>query len=197
MTAALLLNLTPGADTVYILSRSLHQGRAAGVAAVLGIAAGIVVHIVLVALGLAQWVARAPLLFALLQYAGATYLLWLAVQMWRSGGLSAAGASLPRVSGWQVFRQGLSTNLLNPKIALFFLALLPQFVSPAAASQMGPYLLLGGTFVLTGTVWCLVIVLAAGFIRALLTRRPQVAVWLHRVCGSLLVGPGVKVALGR
>lgn len=195
--AALLLNLTPGADTVYILSRSLHQGRAAGVASVLGIAGGIVVHIVLVALGLAQLVARSPLLFAVLQYAGAAYLLWLGVQMWRSGGLGTGGAAPPSAPWGKVFRQGVLTNLLNPKIALFFLALLPQFVRPEAAAQMMPYLLLGGTFVVSGTLWCLVLVWGADGIRRLLVRRPQAAVWINRVCGGLLVGLGVKVALGR
>lgn len=89
------------------------------------------------------------------------------------------------------------TNLLNPKIALFFLALLPQFVRPEAAAQLMPYLLLGGTFVVSGTLWCLVLVWGADGIRRLLVRRPQAAVWINRVCGGLLVGLGVKVALGR
>ncbi len=198
LAAAVVLNLTPGADTVYILSRTLQQGQRAGVASVLGIGSGILIHVLLVALGLAQVVARSPLLFAVLQYAGAAYLVYLGIRMWRHRTpLLEAGRSHAAAASWQIYGQGLITNLLNPKIVLFFLALLPQFVQPAAANQLLPYVLLGGSFVVTGTLWCLLVVrLADGFKRQLL-HRPAAEIWLNRICGGLLMGLGLKVALSR
>ena len=137
VAAAILLNLTPGSDTVYILTRSIAEGRKVGIASALGISAGILVHCVLVSLGLAQIVAHSPTLFAILKYSGAAYLVYLGIKMWRSPPLDAGAAEKGVQTGlWPVFRQGLLTNLLNPKVVLFFLALLPQFVSAGVASPL-------------------------------------------------------------
>ena len=128
--AALALACTPGPDMLLILSRSVAQGRGAGFASLLGAQAGIYCHAVAVALGLAELFRAVPLAYDAVRYAGAAYLLVLAVMAFRSGGAPLVPRAVPRLSLAAVFRQGLFTNLLNPKVALFALALFPQFVTP-------------------------------------------------------------------
>ena len=197
VAAAVLLNLTPGSDTIYILTRSIAQGRKAGMASALGISAGILVHCVLVSLGLAQIVAHSPTLFAILKYSGAAYLLYLGIKMWRSPPLAAESEAGGVQAGlWPLFRQGLLTNLLNPKVVLFFLALLPQFVSTGVSSPL-PFLLLGFTFLLTGTLWCLLLACAAAPFGGLLRKQPVVGKMMNRISGMVFVGLGLKIGLSR
>ena len=197
VAAAILLNLTPGSDTVYLLTRSIAEGRKGGIASALGISAGILVHCVLVSLGLAQIVAHSPTLFAILKYSGAAYLVYLGIKMWRSPPLDAGAAEKGVQTGlWPVFRQGLLTNLLNPKVVLFFLALLPQFVSAGVASPL-PFLLLGLTFLLTGTLWCLLLACAAAPFGGLLRRQPVFGKMMNRISGLVFVGLGMKIGLSR
>lgn len=198
VAAGVLLNLTPGADTVYILMRSIAQGRRAGILSALGISAGILVHILLVSFGLAQVVAHSPLLFSALKYGGALYLLYLGVKMWRTPPLvwdnhaaEAAG------SGRSLFTQGLLTNLLNPKIVLFFLTLLPQFVSPQAASSAVPFLVLGLTFLCTGLLWCLLLAVSGAPFGRLLRRFPPLERWMNRISGTVFIGLGLRLGLAR
>lgn len=128
LTACILLNLTPGSDTIYILTRTIAEGKKSGLMSSFGILAGILCHILAVSLGLAGIVAHSPTLFNFLKYAGAIYLCYLGIKMWREP-LVLEKINLDRLPLWKIFRQGLITNLLNPKVLLFFLALLPQFVS--------------------------------------------------------------------
>ncbi|STY64571.1 Leucine efflux protein [Mannheimia haemolytica] len=142
LTACILLNLTPGSDTIYILTRTIAEGKKSGLMSSFGILAGILCHILAVSLGLAGIlchilavslglagiVAHSPTLFNFLKYAGAIYLCYLGIKMWREP-LVLEKINLDKLPLWKIFRQGLITNLLNPKVLLFFLALLPQFVS--------------------------------------------------------------------
>src|SRR5262245_16156069 len=134
MTATLALNLAPGPDMLYVSTRSLAQGRRAGVISALGIAAGAVVHTVAIASGLAALLRAVPVAYEIVRWAGAVYLVWLGIQALRSKGGPLAGVPIDRASEWAILRQGMITNLLNPKVALFFLAFLPQFVTPARGS---------------------------------------------------------------
>ena len=152
MTATLALNLAPGPDMLYVSTRSLTQGRRAGVISALGIAAGSVVHTVLIASGLAALLRALPLAYEIVRFAGAAYLIWLGVQALRSKSGPVSGKPLDRASEWTIFRQGAVTNILNPKVALFFLAFLPQFVDPQRGSVALQIVVLGCLFNCLGHV---------------------------------------------
>ena len=172
--AGILLNLTPGQDTLYVPGRSLSGGLRAGIAAALGIGVGSLIHTVAAALGLSVVLAASPTAFMTVKLRGAAYLVFLGAKLlfFRPRTLAA-----PRPSGrgdWSAFAQGILSNVLNPKVALFFLAFLPQFISPASTSKTLDFLALGATFVTTGTIWCLILAFAAArlsrFLRQILRR---------------------------
>jgi threonine/homoserine/homoserine lactone efflux protein len=165
-TAVFLLNATPGVDFLLTVSRTLQGGVRAGVAAALGISAGCIVHALAAAFGLAALLALHPQAFVTIQWAGAAYLAWLGLgllrQAWHGGGAAPAVAGgLASRSAWADFRTGLLTNVLNPKVALFFLAFLPQFVPAASPAPTLSFLLLGGWFVLQGSLFLLALVVLA------------------------------------
>lgn len=162
--AVLVLNATPGVDFLLTVSRTLQGGARAGVAAALGINAGCVVHALAAAFGLAALLALQPAAFQLIQWAGAAYLVWLGLgllrQAWRGAALSAA-VPVPARSWAADFRVGLLTNVLNPKVALFFLAFLPQFVPANSSDKTLSFLLLGAWFVAQGLIFLLLLVALA------------------------------------
>lgn len=164
-TAVAVLNATPGVDFVLTVGRTLQGGLRAGFAAAAGITAGCVVHALAAAFGLAALLALHPQAFVAIQWAGAAYLVALGVQMlrsaWRGGGVAAAADAAPR-SAWADFRAGLLTNVLNPKVALFFLAFLPPFVPAGSPDKTLSFLLLGAWFVLQGGLFMALLVLLAG-----------------------------------
>lgn len=149
--AALLLALTPGPDMTFVLAQSVARGFAGGLAAMAGIVAGLCVHMTLAAAGITAAVAAQPLLLDALRVAGAAYLIWMAVGLLRAAPPGAVAAETPRPQA-RAFRQGLVTNLLNPKVGLFFLAFLPQFVSKDAGPVWLQSLTLGALFVAIGVV---------------------------------------------
>ena len=173
--AMFVLNATPGVDFLLTVSRTLQGGARAGVAAALGISAGCVLHALAAAFGLAALLALHPSAFLVIQWAGAAYLAWLGLgllqQAWRSAGSSPTGSTVVAArAGWAEFRTGLLTNVLNPKVALFFLAFLPQFVPAASPSKTASFLLLGAWFVLQGTVFLLGLVVVCAQLGRLRTR---------------------------
>jgi threonine/homoserine/homoserine lactone efflux protein len=176
-TAVLVLNATPGVDFLLTVSRTLQGGARAGVAAVLGINAGCVVHALAAAFGLAALLAVHAQAFRLIQWAGAAYLVWLGVGMLRQslGAETAPASSSSARSGhlrrslWADFRTGLLTNVLNPKVALFFLAFLPQFVPADSPQKTVSFLILGAWFVVQGFVFCLGLVALASRLAQLKT----------------------------
>jgi threonine/homoserine/homoserine lactone efflux protein len=173
--AVFVLNATPGVDFLLTVSRTLQGGARAGVAAALGISAGCVVHALAAAFGLAALLAVHPGAFLLIQWAGAAYLAWLGLgllqQACRSAGSSPTGSTVVAARpGWAEFRTGLLTNVLNPKVALFFLAFLPQFVPAGSSSKTASFLLLGAWFVLQGTVFLLGLVAVCAQLGRLGTR---------------------------
>jgi len=202
LAAAVTLNLTPGQDTMYIIGQSLARGRAAGVWSALGISAGSLVHTVAAALGLSVVLAASATAFEIVKWAGAAYLVFLGVRMILEcvdTKPSAKGPSEPQGGVWDMpaFRHGVTTNVLNPKVAVFFLAFLPQFVSPNAANTIIPFLILGVTFVCTGTVWCLIVAVAAARFSDRARSQPAVLRWIRRLAGGLFIGLGLKLALSR
>ena len=195
VTAGLALNLTPGPDMLYVAARSASEGRAAGVASAFGIAAGTLVHIALVAGGLAAILAAVPVAYTVVRLAGAAYLVWLGVRaLLRPSGIASARTLAPATRR-EIFRQGVVTNVLNPKVALFFLAFLPQFVDPARGSAALQVLALGLIFDTTGTLVNLAVALGASGAASRLRRSDRAARALERVTGVLFIGLGVRLAL--
>jgi RhtB (resistance to homoserine/threonine) family protein len=195
MLAGLALNLTPGPDTMYVLARSLGQGRSAGVVSALGIAAGCLFHIAAAALGLSALLATSAMAFTVVKWVGAIYLVWMGVQMLRSKAGPEAVQGLQPTSLWRIFRDGVVTNVLNPKVALFFLAFLPQFVDPARGSTGAQFIVLGLLFDVTGTAWLVFLAGASGAFGTWLRRNPRVAAAQKRVTGAVFVALGARLAL--
>jgi len=201
--SGILLNLTPGQDTFYILGRSIAQGRRAGILSVLGITSGSVVHTLAAAFGLSAILATSASAFLIVKAAGAAYLVYLGVSMLRDrtpgtlgtpgipGTLDAGG------SAWAIYRAGMLTNVLNPKVALFFMAFLPQFVDPAAASKVGAFLFLGAVFMFNGTLWCLILAWGASAMSRRFRERPSAGMIVKRAAGALFIGLGVRLAVSK
>lgn len=197
MLSGLLLNITPGPDTLYILGRSSTQGWRAGAIAALSIGAGTLVHIAAAALGLSAILAASAAAFTAVKMVGAAYLLYVGVSLIRSAGKSAPAAS-PAVrpaSMRNVFIQGFLTNVLNPKIALFFLAFLPQFVSADAHSKPVAFLFLGAVFDFNGTLWNLAVAWSAAKLTSTLAPSAAFKRWFNRCVGSLFIFIGIRLAL--
>lgn len=196
ITTGILLNLTPGPDTLYILGRSIAHGRRAGVASALGISVGSIFHTCAAALGLSAFLATSAWAFTFVKLAGAAYLIFLGIRalLERRQELSMPAHFRQRGAS-AAFRQGILTNILNPKVALFFLAFLPQFIDSAAPSKTIAFLVLGLTFVTTGTIWCLILAWFASAFSARLRESPTVTALLNRAVGSLFVFLGVRLAV--
>jgi len=195
VVAGILLNLTPGPDTVYILGRSIAQGRAAGIASALGISAGSIFHTTAAALGLSAILASSALAFGTIKLLGGAYLIFLGIKMIlnRKRELSLP-SNFRRRTKAEAFRQGVLTNVLNPKVGLFFLAFLPQFIDPASGMKVLAFLLLGLTFVSTGTIWCLIIACFASAFSERLRTNETIGLWLSRAAGALFVFLGLRLA---
>lgn len=196
IAAGWLLNLTPGPDVLYIVSNSLRGGARAGMVAALGIFAGCFVHVAIATVGLGALLAASAMAFTVVKIIGAAYLLWMGVRLLRAttpGWTPEAAPAEPDLR--RVFRRGFLTNVLNPKVALFFLAFLPQFIAPDASHKTLAFLALGVLFsvnalpVTLGYAW--LAAWAAG--RVSLVRRAMH--WLDRAAGVLFIGFGLKLAL--
>lgn len=199
VVSGLLLNITPGPDSLYIVARSSSQGWRAGAAAALGIATGCYVHILAAALGLSALLATSAFAFSLLRWVGGAYLVYVGISMLHSIGRqnTASLASLAPISLRQVFFQGFLTNVLNPKVGLFFLAFVPQFIDPAAPSKALAFFFLGVIFNINGTLWCLFLAWSAAMLSQRMSFANRMAAWLNRVTGVLFVYLGFKLFFTR
>jgi threonine/homoserine/homoserine lactone efflux protein len=198
VVSGILLNLTPGQDTLYIVGRSVAQGRRAGLLSVLGIVSGSVIHTLAAAFGLSALLATSAQAFVVVKVAGAAYLAYLGIKMLleRRAGVGTA-AEFPPEGRWAIYRAGLFTNVLNPKVALFFLAFLPQFVAPTTDSRILSFLFLGGVFIFNGTLWCLVLVCGASAMSRRLRERHSSGLLLKRATGAIFVGLGARLAISK
>lgn len=184
--AALLLNLSPGPSNLYVMARSLAQGPQAGFVAAAGLAAGSLVHVLAASLGLAAVFLYAPALFIAVKLLGAAYLLYLGVQYLRSQPTLSVGQSARRSNG-RIFRESFLVEATNPKTALFFLALLPQFAD-ASYGPLGPQLLVLGLIVTLSAVPCdIIVALGASRVRHWLAAHPRAPLIQERVSGGILV----------
>lgn len=198
LLASVVLNLTPGQDTFYILGRTLSQGRQAGLASVLGISSGGLVHTLSAAIGISALIAASATAFMVLKYVGAAYLVYLGARMLLTRMPNVSVPAETKVESFaKIYRQGLLTSVLNPKVALFFLSFMPQFISGQAEYQVVGLLVLGLCFVCTGTIWCLVLVsLASGLCQGL-QANPRIGQYLNRAAGTLFVFLGLRLATSK
>jgi len=189
------ITVAPGPDNLQVLARGMAQGRRAGVAAGLGFASGCLVHTMVAAVGLAAVLRSSPHVFQAIKLAGAVYLIWLGIQALRARGALAGGVDHADVPLGKIFRQSVLANLMNPKVTLFFLVFLPQFVRADAANAGWQMLLLGVVFMLQTAVVFTAFALFAGTLGGWLRRRPGAGRWLDRMAGAIFLALGIKVAL--
>ena len=195
--AGILLNLYPGPDTLYIVGRSISQGRVAGILAVLGISTGAVFHTMVGAFGFSAFLATSAHAFLLIKYLGAAYLLFQGLKIIFGKGknqMPTPGSDQP-FKYFQVYRQGAITNILNPKVALFFLAFIPQFIAVTSPNKTLSFICLGLVFITTGTTWCLIVAVFSAFISKKLRSNPMISKWLLKINGILYVYLGVRLAM--
>lgn len=200
VAAGWLLNLTPGPDVLYIVGSALKSGVRAGIFAALGIVSGCFVHVLAAALGVGALLATSVTAFTVLKWAGAVYLFWMGAKLLlttaQPSGLTVAqSVSHAPVVLWRIYRQGFLTNVLNPKVALFFLAFVPQFIAPGTEDTVTVFLLLGLLFSLNslpinfGYAWL------AGWTSRRVGALQQVMPWMERAAGVMFIGFGLKLAL--
>jgi threonine/homoserine/homoserine lactone efflux protein len=193
--ASIAITFAPGPDNMQVLARGISQGRAAGLVAALGFAAGVTFHTTLATLGVAALLRSSPLAFQVIKFAGAAYLIWIGVKALRSQGLATAHKRPPQPL-WSVFRQSVVGNMLNPKVTLFFLVFLPQFIEPHGVQSVPVQMLeLGGVFMVQTVVIFSLFGVCAGMIGGWLKRRPRAGVWLDRLAGATFIAVGIRVAL--
>jgi threonine/homoserine/homoserine lactone efflux protein len=190
------LVLTPGPNMIYLVSRSITQGRAAGLISLGGVAVGFLIYMLSAALGITALLLAVPYAYDVLRLAGAVYLLWLAWQAVKPGGRSPFEVNtLPVDSARKLFSMGLITNLLNPKVAMLYLALLPQFIDLRAGSVLGQSLALGATQIVISLSVNATIAMMAGTIAGFLKARPTWAVVQRWLMGTVLAGMALRIAV--
>jgi RhtB (resistance to homoserine/threonine) family protein len=199
LLAVFLLNVTPGPDTAYIVGRSVAQGRGAGIVSALGISAGCIVHTLATAFGLTAILAASATAFTVIKIAGAIYLIYLGIRLIFAKhehveqDVQQTIKSAPK-SLHQLFTQGFVTNVLNPKVVLFFVSFFPQFVAADSQHKTLAFLVLGAVFIAMSTVWNTFVAWVAGSVTQKFSGKPGIKKWMDRGVGSAFVGLGIKLA---
>jgi len=193
LITGILLNLIPGADTMYIVGRSISQGRKAGVFSVLGIISGSLIHTLLVAFGLSLILLKSVFLFNTIKILGVIYLVYLGIRMLLDKSNAAfRTAEVDKLNISKVYVQGILTSLTNPKVSLFFLSFLPQFIDTKASGPI-PFLILGLTFTATGLLWCLFVAYFSSYVTKKLRGNQKIGMLLNKVTGIIFIGMGIKL----
>ncbi|MGO8247465.1 LysE family translocator [Rhizobium johnstonii] len=196
LSAAVLLNLSPGPDIAFILGHTMRSGKRAGFSALFGVWSGACLHVLMAALGLSAILATSAVAFSTVKWIGAAYLVWLGIQALRSGGgnglIKAAGESL---SVARIYRQGIWVSLLNPKVAIFFLAFLPQFVVEGGGPAWAQLMLHGGLIIVVAAFIEPPLVLLGGRLANAIRHNQKIGLWLDRGLGALFLALGVRLAL--
>ncbi|AXA93943.1 LysE family translocator [Massilia sp. YMA4] len=199
IVSGLLLNIMPGPDSLLIMTRSATQGWRAGCVTALGIGAGTMVHVFAAAVGLSALLATSATAFNVVKWVGAAYIVWCGIGMLRArlkdDAPVVATGTVATLSYRRIFAQGFLTNVLNPKVALFFLAFVPQFISADAPNKPLAFVILGCIFNFNGMLWCNGLAVFTAFASARLKVKPRVALWLNRVTGGLFLMLGARLAL--
>ena len=197
--AALILTLTPGVDTMYILTRSAAQGKDAGLVSAAGVLSGCVVHVLCAAFGLSMILSTSAVIFSIIKWAGALYLIYLGIKMFKEKNqildtaCHASNNHEPK-DLIKIYKQGVVTNILNPKVGLFFISFLPQFINHNHVSGPYPFLFLGATFLVIGTIWSVFLAFAASFMTNTLRNNKTAESLLYKLSGIIFIGFGFKIA---
>ena len=195
IAAAALLTVAPGPDIIYVLTRGIAQGRRAGIAAALGFATGCIFHTVLAAVGIAALIRSSPIAFDVVRYAGAAYLVWIGIQALRHRASFSMDGGGDAKALATIYKQSVVGNMLNPKVTLFFLAFLPQFVNTGAGHVGGQMALLGAIFMLETAVIFGAVAIFAGAIGGWMRRKPVIGERLNVFAGITFIALGIRVAL--
>ncbi|MCP4979554.1 MAG: LysE family translocator [Gammaproteobacteria bacterium] len=194
--AAILLNLTPGPDIAYVLTHTVKNGMRSGFAALFGVWSGLFLHVVFAALGLSVILATSATAYFFVKWIGALYLIWLGIQALRSNGQSIdSKTGTTRSSARRIYSQGVLVATLNPKVAFFFLAFLPQFVVPGAGPASAQFFLHGFLILAVGALIEPLIIVVGVKLSKHLHKNSSVIVWMERSLGTLFIGLGVRIAL--
>jgi threonine/homoserine/homoserine lactone efflux protein len=193
--AVIALVATPGPNVLYLVSRTLAQGRAAGFVSLAGTSSGFLLHALAAAFGLSALLAAVPVAYDTIRIAGAIYLAWLAWTTWRAQDVVAVAGTTSRVPALTLYRDGLVTSILNPKVAMFQLALFPQFVDPAHGSVLAQSLVLAATQVVINIAGDSVFVFGAAGVRRWFSTRPGWSAWSRRILASVFAALAARLAL--
>ena len=194
LAASVILIITPGPDTMYVIARGVGQGRKAGLLSALGICTGLLFHILAAVLGLSLLLRTSALAFSFVKYAGCVYLLYLGIMTLRDKSGTGEGLARPPAPNREIFLQGVVTNVLNPKICIFFLAFLPQFVNGNDASRSMQMFMLGAIFTVMGLCWLGGLALLSGRLGEKLRTGRGWAGKLKWISGSVMIGLGLNLA---
>ena len=193
--AVIALVATPGPNVLYLVSRTLAQGRGAGFVSLAGTSSGFLLHALAAAFGLSALLAAVPVAYDTIRIAGAVYLAWLAWTTWNSPDVVAAPGAAARASTVKLYRDGLVTSILNPKVAMFQLALFPQFVDPANGSVLAQSLVLAATQVVINVVGDSIFVFGAAGVRRWFSTRPAWSAWSRRILAGVFAALAARLAL--
>lgn len=195
LIAAMTLTLAPGPDNIYVLTRGIAQGRKAGLVAALGFSSGLIFHTMLAVLGFAALIKASPLAYSLLRYAGAGYLIYIGVRTLRSHATIHLQGNAEPVRLSRIYWQSVIANILNPKVTLFFIAFLPQFVDARAGHIPAQMLLLAAVFIMQALAIFSVIACFSGMVGAFFQRKASAANYMNRLAGCAFIGLGIRIAL--
>lgn len=195
---ALFFIMTPGIDTIFVLNKSISQGKKSGFYATLGINTGVLIHTFFAAIGLSVLIAKSVFAFALIKYIGAIYLIYLGFFKLKNNTIVFSTDNKKATKNLKNdFWSGFFTNTLNPKVALFFLAFFPQFINPDKMNNPIPFLILGITYALIGIVWFLILTFFASIFSEKLKSNSNLAFWLNKLSGVIFICMGIKIALSK
>lgn len=199
LIASIILTVTPGTDTMYILGKSIAQGKKAGIFSALGSSTGGLIHCLLTTLGLSIILTKSAIAFTLVKYFGAFYLIFLGTKSFvKKNNSTTELEKVDKPNNYsKLYASGILTNLLNPKVSLFYLAFLPQFVRPNNVHSQLPFFILGLTFLLFVTIWSLVVAVSASKLSARIRKYNKAQEWLDKITGGVFILMGIKIALSK
>ena len=198
LSVSLLINISPGPDMLYTAARSLSQGTKAGILSALGIFCGCLVHTTAAVFGLSKIIEESVLLFSIIKYAGAAYLIYLGLRsLFAVKKTETELVKLETISDRKIFMQGMITNVLNPKVAIFFLSFLPQFIDPKSAHLKEQIAFLGLWFDVQGSLILVIVAMITGYFQSMLQQNKGFWNWQQKITGFILVGLGIKMLFTR
>lgn len=195
--AVIIFAITPGVDTIYILNRTITQGRPAGLYSTFGILSGVLVHTTLAAFGLSVILAKSAAVFSMVKYMGAAYLFYLGIAklFFSRDSISDKIKTSKKESMLKIYTSGVIANVLNPKVALFFLAFFPQFVDPSYKGAISPFISLGIIYIIIDLIWCILLTIGASFFAHKVINNEKTGLWMNKISGGIFILLGLKIAL--